>query len=244
MTDTTSTQPATENTPARQLAELVGDDNAQAAITAGWTAIKQINADNPTVHPGVADYVATAVILAALPSLATTAERDEARRLAHRFAADRDHAYATIEQYADQLRRDATTEADDGIAVGLLRAADGIGDLLADLGASPARAQGQPDLAPVVARQWSVRTKAGQVEGKLLTEAAAWRWADVMGGVVVYRAVGEWETAGPPAAVEHVTSVERDKASGSYRWSCSCGDGSRPVLPLHAAEAGADSHRG
>ncbi|WP_047892570.1 hypothetical protein [Micromonospora sp. RV43] len=35
-----------------------------------------------------------------------------------------------IERYAEQLRRDAET-ADDGVAVGLLRAADGLGDLLA-----------------------------------------------------------------------------------------------------------------
>jgi hypothetical protein len=53
-----------------------------------------------------------------------------------------------------------------------------------------------PDLAPVVARQWSVRGPNGQVEGKPRTEAAARQWADVIGGEVVYRAVGPWQSAG------------------------------------------------
>lgn len=36
-----------------------------------------------------------------------------------------------VERYADQLRRDADKETDDGVAVGLLRAADGLTDMLA-----------------------------------------------------------------------------------------------------------------
>lgn len=62
----------TEKAPAEMLAEIIGRDSANSAIKAGWRAINEINAaqpSGPAVHPGVADYVATAVILAALPTL-------------------------------------------------------------------------------------------------------------------------------------------------------------------------------
>lgn len=44
------------------------------------------------------------------------------------------------------------------------------------------------------------------------------------------------------APVEHRAWTSRDEQSGSYRWSCTCGDGSRPVLPMHAAESLAANH--
>ncbi len=66
---------------------------------------------------------------------------------------------------------------------------------IAQADAQAPHAQGVPDLAPVIAHQWSVRTPDGHVEGNPLTEAAARRWADVIGGEVVYRAVGPWQPA-------------------------------------------------
>lgn len=42
---------------------------------------------------------------------------------------------------------------------------------------------------------------------------------------------------------KHHTSTTYDTTTGSYRWSCSCGEGSRPILPMHAAESLAESHR-
>ncbi|MER7331773.1 MULTISPECIES: hypothetical protein [unclassified Micromonospora] len=44
------------------------------------------------------------------------------------------------------------------------------------------------------------------------------------------------------STAEHRTDVSPDPTTGSYRWSCSCGDGSRPVLPSHAARDLARSH--
>jgi hypothetical protein len=39
---------------------------------------------------------------------------------------------AAVDRYADQLRADASNESSDAVAVGLLRAADGLGDLMVD----------------------------------------------------------------------------------------------------------------
>lgn len=44
------------------------------------------------------------------------------------------------------------------------------------------------------------------------------------------------------ATAEHRTDVTPDPTTGSWRWSCSCGDGSNPVLPSHAARDLARSH--
>lgn len=65
------TAPSTD-TPARHLADLIGEDAARAAIQAGWDAIREMDRHRttPTVHSGVADYVATVVILAAAPVIA------------------------------------------------------------------------------------------------------------------------------------------------------------------------------
>ena len=41
---------------------------------------------------------------------------------------------------------------------------------------------------------------------------------------------------------KHDTTVEYDKSSASYWWSCSCGERSNPVLPQHAAESLAEWH--
>ncbi len=53
-------------TPARELSALIGDEMARTAIEAGWRAIRELNSGSahPLVRPGVADYVATVVILA------------------------------------------------------------------------------------------------------------------------------------------------------------------------------------
>ena len=46
--ETAVTQPTTEPmTPARQLASLIGEDKARAAIEAGWRAIRELNAESP-----------------------------------------------------------------------------------------------------------------------------------------------------------------------------------------------------
>ncbi|MFI6228571.1 hypothetical protein ACIBCR_14820 [Micromonospora echinospora] len=39
---------------------------------------------------------------------------------------------AAVDRYADELRADASKETDDAVAVGLLRAADGLGDLMVE----------------------------------------------------------------------------------------------------------------
>jgi hypothetical protein len=41
---------------------------------------------------------------------------------------------------------------------------------------------------------------------------------------------------------EHTTEVYFDRQTGSHGWRCSCGEGSRPALPPHAAEWAAESH--
>ncbi|MEU5946280.1 hypothetical protein ABZ793_12045 [Micromonospora sp. NPDC047465] len=77
MTTNDTTATTEPMTVARQLAMLVGKENARTAIEAGWAAIRSLNAEhtNPLVHPGVADYVATAAILAAVEAgLCDTAE--------------------------------------------------------------------------------------------------------------------------------------------------------------------------
>lgn len=56
-------------------------------------------------------------------------------------------------------------------------------------------------LAPVIAHQWSVRYPDGFVDGTRFTEAGARRRAAELGGEVVYRAVGPWQSAGTPDGV-------------------------------------------
>jgi len=57
-----------EKTPARQLADVVGDDKARTIITAGWDALRPL-VGAEQLHGGVADYAATVVALAVLDVL-------------------------------------------------------------------------------------------------------------------------------------------------------------------------------
>jgi hypothetical protein len=41
---------------------------------------------------------------------------------------------------------------------------------------------------------------------------------------------------------EHVAEALYDRQSGSFYWSCSCGDRSQPVFPKHAADAEGTAH--
>ncbi|GGM26923.1 hypothetical protein GCM10011608_09650 [Micromonospora sonchi] len=63
MTDTTM--------PARQLADLVGDDNARSAIQAGWDAIRHPETGRLIPLGFEQDYIAM-ILLAAIPGLAAT----------------------------------------------------------------------------------------------------------------------------------------------------------------------------
>jgi hypothetical protein len=64
------------------------------------------------------------------------------------------------------------------------------------LGSAAGRAQDQPDLAPVIAHQWSIRYPGGTVHNVgTFTEAAARQRAADLSAEVVYRAVGPWEPA-------------------------------------------------
>ncbi|MFI1194055.1 hypothetical protein ACH4T9_12470 [Micromonospora sp. NPDC020750] len=67
-----------------------------------------------------------------LPDPAVTAAQYVDRLAAHRDQLQ--HRLAAVERYADQLRADAGSESEDAVAVGLLRAADGLGDLFAVAG--------------------------------------------------------------------------------------------------------------
>ena len=62
-------------------------------------------------------------------------DRDDYAHDNTRLAVSLVDAGRKVERYADQLRADAQALDDDGVAVGLLRAADGLGDLLAGGGA-------------------------------------------------------------------------------------------------------------
>jgi hypothetical protein len=53
--------------PAEELAALLGDDAARAAIVAGWDALKTVSGNRPDLcHPGIGDFIAATVLLGAL----------------------------------------------------------------------------------------------------------------------------------------------------------------------------------
>jgi hypothetical protein len=149
----------------------------------------------------------------ALCAVAAAAMFDKLRIGLAQTRADRDRAYRLLDQTRAALRvalhhlKDRPGIADDAAherrenqlaacRIALKDATEAVEAAGLD---SPAdHAQGGPDLAPVIAHQWSVRYPDGFVDGTQFTESGARQRAAELGGEVVYRAVGPWQSA--PAA--------------------------------------------
>ncbi|MER7167000.1 hypothetical protein ABT336_13160 [Micromonospora sp. NPDC000207] len=96
-------------TPAQQLAHLIGEAAARAAINAGWDAIRHTETTDPTPSPFLDNYVAQ-ILVAAAPAI-----RTQGRRTPHLDAvkAERDQLAAllpagtdTVEQWGVRLYQD------------------------------------------------------------------------------------------------------------------------------------------
>lgn len=109
--------------------------------------------------------------------------------------ADREALYPTSPYTNEQMH--AINAASDAIRRFLDRSAPDVSRLVfnADCDEMAQVALAAAGLVPAVTREWSVRYADGFVDGTRFTEAGARQRAAELGGEVVYRAVGPWQTA-------------------------------------------------